>query len=323
MRKMFTFIFAALMSVSMFGRTVQQDIPITADNWGWSYGCQVSNVGDMLQCTLTSEWGALSTGWDPEIDLSEWDRIVIVVENMNGCDGEWFKLKGYLRDNTDSEANQMEGQLGLDAEDRVQNNLVIDLHQQKECDITHARVLAVQCQPNGAEFKISRVYLEKEEKGEYTVAWVNAPVDGKPASVDIVGSFSEEGTAVELLDNGWFIIKVEVTADDTFKLCDAANHNMDLCQKIDGQWIQDIIKFGDVWADDSYKGDPCKSFELDLSNAELYAWKENMPETAGISTIEATTANKGAWYDLNGRKQNGTPTQKGIYIKNGVKVVIK
>lgn len=48
-----------------------------------------------------------------------------------------------------------------------------------------------------------------------------------------------------------------------------------------------------------------------------------MPETAGISTIEATTANKGAWYDLSGRKQNGTPIQKGIYIKNSVRVVIK
>ena len=35
-----------------------------------------------------------------------------------------------------------------------------------------------------------------------------------------------------------------------------------------------------------------------------------MSETAGISTIEATTANKGAWYDLSGRKQNGTPPKR-------------
>ena len=124
---------------------------------------------------------------------------------------------------------------------------------------------------------------------EYVVAWVNAPVDGKPASVNIAGSFSEEGTAVELLDNGWFIIKVEATQDDTFKLCDAANHNMVLCKKIDGQWIQDIIKFGDVWETSSYKGTPCKSFELDLINAELYAWKENMPETTSINSLAAKT----------------------------------
>jgi hypothetical protein len=28
------------------------------------------------------------------------------------------------------------------------------------------------------------------------------------------------------------------------------------------------------------------------------------------------------WYDLNGRKLNGKPAQKGIYIKNGKKIVV-
>jgi hypothetical protein len=29
------------------------------------------------------------------------------------------------------------------------------------------------------------------------------------------------------------------------------------------------------------------------------------------------------WYDLNGRKLNGMPTKKGVYIMNGRKVVVK
>ena len=29
------------------------------------------------------------------------------------------------------------------------------------------------------------------------------------------------------------------------------------------------------------------------------------------------------WYDLSGRKLNGTPSKKGLYIINGKKVVIK
>ena len=29
------------------------------------------------------------------------------------------------------------------------------------------------------------------------------------------------------------------------------------------------------------------------------------------------------WYDLNGRKLNGMPTKKGMYIMNGKKVVVK
>ena len=146
---------------------IQEDIALDLGSWGWGYNSQVVQDGDMLKCTLTGEWGAMSTGWDPTIDLSSWDRIVIVVENMSGCDGEWFKLKAYLRDNTESEANQMEGQLGLDAPDNEKNYLVIDLHQEKACDLTQAKILAIQCQPNGAVFKISRVYLEKE--GEIVV----------------------------------------------------------------------------------------------------------------------------------------------------------
>ena len=164
MKKFFTFFAAALMSVSMFGKTVQQDIPLNAETWGWGYNSSLSFNDGVMTCTLTSEWGAASTGWDPTIDLTGWDKIIILVEDMNGCDGEWFKLKAYLRDNTESEQNQMEGLLGLDAEDRQQNYLVIDLHQDKACDITKARILAIQCQPNGAIFKISRVYLEKEEE---------------------------------------------------------------------------------------------------------------------------------------------------------------
>jgi len=164
MKKFFTFFAAALMSVSMFGKTVQQDIPLNAETWGWGYNSSLSFNDGVMTCTLTGEWGAASTGWDPTIDLTGWDKIIILVEDMNGCDGEWFKLKAYLRDNTESEQNQMEGLLGLDAEDRQQNYLVIDLHQDKACDITKARILAIQCQPNGAIFKISRVYLEKEEE---------------------------------------------------------------------------------------------------------------------------------------------------------------
>lgn len=164
MKKFFTFFAAALMSVSMFGKTVQQDIPLNAETWGWGYNSSLSFNDGVMTCTLTGEWGAASTGWDPAIDLTGWDKIIILVEDMNGCDGEWFKLKAYLRDNTESEQNQMEGLLGLDAEDRQQNYLVIDLHQDKACDITKARILAIQCQPNGAIFKISRVYLEKEEE---------------------------------------------------------------------------------------------------------------------------------------------------------------
>ena len=47
--------------------------------------------------------------------------------------------------------------------------------------------------------------------------------------------------------------------------------------------------------------------------------------TTGIDNVNVNpnlNDNEATWYDLNGRKLNGKPAQKGIYIKNGRKVVV-
>ena len=200
MKKIFTFLAAALMSVSMLGKTVTEDISMNPADWTWGYGSAVVADGDMLKCILTSEWGAMAIGWNEPIrDLSEWDKIVVVVENMNGCDGEWFKLKAYLRDyvNKDVEAGQMEATLGLDAEDRQQNYMVINLKEEgKNVNLTACGVLGIQCQPNGAEFKISRVYLEKEAEDvtTYTLQLVADSTKGSVAVTNLLGS--------DIIDNG-------------------------------------------------------------------------------------------------------------------------
>jgi hypothetical protein len=49
-------------------------------------------------------------------------------------------------------------------------------------------------------------------------------------------------------------------------------------------------------------------------------------ETTGLSEKGIVNSEKFAtatWYDLNGRKLNGMPTKKGVYIMNGRKVVVK
>ena len=43
----------------------------------------------------------------------------------------------------------------------------------------------------------------------------------------------------------------------------------------------------------------------------------------GISDVKTDAAEKAKWYDLSGRPLNGEPTQAGVYVKNGKKVVIK
>ena len=42
-----------------------------------------------------------------------------------------------------------------------------------------------------------------------------------------------------------------------------------------------------------------------------------------IANTNITNITNGNWYDLNGRKLNGMPTKKGVYILNGKKVVVK
>ena len=68
-------------------------------------------------------------------------------------------------------------------------------------------------------------------------------------------------------------------------------------------------------------GEPAKGkirgFNLNFGDEE---------ETTGIiSTTDFTdyTNKTGAWYDMQGRKLSGQPTQKGLYIHNGKKIVIK
>ncbi|MDE6002649.1 MAG: hypothetical protein K2G76_04055, partial [Prevotella sp.] len=45
--------------------------------------------------------------------------------------------------------------------------------------------------------------------------------------------------------------------------------------------------------------------------------------TTGISSIGHDTFETDVWYDIQGRKLQGRPTQKGVYIQNGRKVIVK
>ena len=48
-------------------------------------------------------------------------------------------------------------------------------------------------------------------------------------------------------------------------------------------------------------------------------------ETTGIiqHTNDTNLTNQNAWYTQDGRRPSGKPPNKGVYINNGIKVVIK
>ena len=55
--------------------------------------------------------------------------------------------------------------------------------------------------------------------------------------------------------------------------------------------------------------------------SETLAFTTSMPD-AIVEVASETTANN-VWYNINGARLNGKPTQKGIYILNGNKVIVK
>ena len=60
---------------------------------------------------------------------------------------------------------------------------------------------------------------------------------------------------------------------------------------------------------------------------KIYSYKWEPTDPTGISSIDnsqsAIGSEAGAWYTIDGRKLNGKPAQKGIYIVNGRKVAVK
>ena len=135
---------------------------------------------------------------------------------------------------------------------------------------------------------------EKPSAAELVVIWVNVPANAPAAGVEIIGTFDGwTGTAMELLDNGWYFAQLQAAATDQFKFREAGTWDNEIVyvNKIteEGKPVGlDNITFNTVWKEDSYKGDDCKSIELDLSDPEVYVWKTDWVAPAGVEDIVLT-----------------------------------
>ena len=135
---------------------------------------------------------------------------------------------------------------------------------------------------------------EKPSAPEYVVIGVNVPANAPAAGVEIIGTFdSWAGTAMELLNTGWWFAEIEAAATDQFKFREAGTWDNEIVyvQKISEEGTAvglDNIKFKDVWKEDSWKGTPCKSIELDLSDPNVYVWKTDWVAPSGVEDIVLT-----------------------------------
>lgn len=63
-------------------------------------------------------------------------------------------------------------------------------------------------------------------------------------------------------------------------------------------------------------------FEV-TDGASIKTFKLNLGDETGLDLIPALAQDDSAWYSLDGKRLSGKPCQKGIYIQNGKKVIIK
>jgi hypothetical protein len=135
---------------------------------------------------------------------------------------------------------------------------------------------------------------EKPSAAEYVVIGVNVPANAPAAGVEIIGTFdSWGGTAMELLNTGWYFVELDAAATDQFKFREAGTWDNEIVyvNKIteEGKPVGlDNITFKDVWKEDTYKGTPCKFVELDYSDPEVYVWKANWVAPSGVEDIVLT-----------------------------------
>jgi hypothetical protein len=126
---------------------------------------------------------------------------------------------------------------------------------------------------------------EEDTTKYYTIVTLNAPAGAPAAGVEIIGTFdSWSGTAMELLETGWYFVELDVKSGDEFKFREAGSWENEIVYASTGKGL-DNMKFKDQWSDDSWKGVPCKWIELDLAGAD-YVWKANWVE--GIENVVLT-----------------------------------
>ena len=128
-----------------------------------------------------------------------------------------------------------------------------------------------------------------DEVAEYTIVDVNLPVENRPEAVEIIGGFDAwEGTAMELLNTGWFFVELEAKPSQFFKFRGAGSwdQEIELYNAEDDTWakIQDNqLIFGQLWQEDTYKGTPCKWIELDFSEMGRWTVKEEAIENVVLT----------------------------------------
>ena len=188
-------------------------------------------------------------------------------------------------------------------------------------------------------YKDEAVRLEEADKNDIELCTITAVEDGKAV-------LSNNFDAMKA--NTPFLLKNTTSEEKTILLipCTEPNLAVTVAKEFKGtegpcEFSEELMATGDFYVCNGKEFIKVRGAgTLAANKAFLFVEGNNTPasipfrrsidgEGEGTTSIDNLNVNdnlndnEATWYDLNGRKLNGKPAQKGIYIKNGRKVVVK
>ena len=161
-------------------------------------------------------------------------------------------------------------------------------------------------------YTVSQVGDDKVLLSRIDVAKANMPilVKNKSAQTKIILLIPTTNQADVITPAAEFV----GTLDATTIAASTENENNYAMNGLDFVWVKDPIAVGPNKAWLSVATSNARTLKLVYDDAPAIS------EKVIVNSEEFATA---TWYDLNGRKLDGVPTKKGVYILNGKKVVVK
>ena len=186
-------------------------------------------------------------------------------------------------------------------------------------------------------YKDEAVRLDEKDKNDIELCTITAVEDGKAVLSDASDAMPK---------NTPFLVHNSGTEEKTILLipCNEPNLAVTVAKEFIGtltakEFTEDDMATGDFYVCNGKEFIKVRGAgTLAANKAYLFVEGNNTPasipfrrsiggEGEGTTSIDNVNVNlndnEATWYDLNGRRLQGKPSQKGVYIKNGRKVVIK
>ena len=185
-------------------------------------------------------------------------------------------------------------------------------------------------------YKDEAVRLDENDKNDIELCTITAVEDGKAV---LSGNFDA------MMANTPFLLKNTTTEEKTILLipCNEPDLAVTVAEEFKGtegacDFSEELMATGDFYVCNGKEFIKVRGAgTLAANKAYLFVEGNDTPASIpfrrsidggeGTTGIDASLVNSeevnSVWYDLNGRKLNGKPAQKGIYIKNGKKIIVK